>query len=357
MPVITELTDLQRGTLWGEYVETFLIGIYTCLIMVTLWRPIEPKQPLTLVGRTIIAIYCLALCRIAISFWILYRTLFVNGGDFFKLEPIDYVIRGLQEGLAFTAILGSDGLFCWRLYVIWSRNTCIVLLPACLLVANVIGFSFIVATDFLLAARPNDQRYTSLHSSLFIWVSAAILAYTFYITIFITSKLWWVGRATNKLSTTDEKRRNQFQGAINAIIQSGAIYFVLMILSLISTARMNVVMMTFLGCINPSLNGILTTLLVLKLNMWQDRTKRDEDSKPTAMTGASIHFATPQGTSSTIIEERTQLPVMRHRRASIATCQHCLSRRGVVDASGQLIVTFSAIATPTSNRVHIRTVP
>ncbi|KAG9039033.1 hypothetical protein FRB95_012744 [Tulasnella sp. JGI-2019a] len=248
--------------------------------------------------------------------------LFVDGGDFSEREPTDYVLRGVQEGLAFMVILASDGLFCWRLYVIWSRNIRIILLPACLLVVNVIGFTFMVVIDFLLAARSNDLRYTSLHTSLFISMSAVILAYTAYITLFITGRLWWVGRATNRLSTINEKRRNGYQGAINAIVQSGVIYFVLMILSIVFAAMMNLVMMAFLACINPSSNGILATLLVLQLNTCQNRTQRDEEKNHTAMTGASIHFAAPQGMSSSISKECTRPPVMRHRRASIATCQH-----------------------------------
>ncbi|KAG9006428.1 hypothetical protein FRB94_000666 [Tulasnella sp. JGI-2019a] len=275
MPVITTLTDLQRGTLWGEYVEAFLIRIYTCLLVVTPWRPIQSKRPLTFVGWTIVAIYCLTLCRVVVCFWTLYRALFANGGDHFKLESTDYILRGLQDGLGFMAVLASGGLFCWRLYVI----------------------CFIVVIDFLLAAWPHDQRYISLHVSFYIWVSAVTLAHTAYITICITGRLWRVGNATNKLY---RKRRNRYQGAINAIAQNGVIYVVSMVLSIITGAIS--VMVVVVGRINPSMNGISATLLVLEPNMYQDRTQREEDSNPPAITGASIHFAIPQGSFSSISE-------------------------------------------------------
>ncbi|KAG9006426.1 hypothetical protein FRB94_000664 [Tulasnella sp. JGI-2019a] len=239
-------------------------------------------------------------------------------------------------------VLASDGLFCWRLYVIWSRNIRIILLPACLLVANVTGFTAIVVTDFLSAARPNDLRYITLNLSLFIWVLAVSLAYTVYITVFIAGRLWWVGNATNNslTLTPEEEKRNRYQGAINALVQSGVIYSVTMVVSIISVALLNTVMITVLGCIAAPLNGISATLLVLQLNMYQDQTKRDEDSKRPLSTGASIQFATPQGAASSIDAERTQSPAMRRRRASIATCQYGECCKDVVDVPGKPPATF-----------------
>ncbi|KAG9036961.1 hypothetical protein FRB95_007524 [Tulasnella sp. JGI-2019a] len=267
------------------------------------------------------------------------------------------MLRGLQEGFAFMAMLVSDCLFCWRLYVIWSRNIRVILHPTCLLAVTMIGFSTVVVTDFLLAVRPNDRRYLTRNMSLYIWMVAVVLTYTFYITTFIVGRLWWVGSEVNKFSTTNGKRRNGYQGAINAIAQSGMIYSVSMTLALISAAIGNVSMIMVIGCISPSLNGISATLLILELNMYQDRTKRDEDSNLPAVTGASIHFAAPQGVSSSIGAQWTESPVMRRRRASIATCQHRECCKDVADASGQLAITFLTSATPTNNRAQIRTVP
>ncbi|KAG9001945.1 hypothetical protein FRB93_011917 [Tulasnella sp. JGI-2019a] len=357
MPVITDLTDLQRGTLWGEYAEALLIGIYTCLLIVTLWKPIESKRPLTLIGWTIIVIYVLSILRVVACFWVLYRSLFINGGEILKLESTDYVLRGVQEGLAFIGYLVSDGLFCWRLYVIWSRNIRIILLPALLLVVTVVGFTIIVVTDFLSAARPDDLRYITLNLSVFIWVLAVVLAYTCYITIFIAGRLWWVGRATNKISTLGEKKRHGYQGAINAIVQSGVIYVITTALTIVSVATMNTAMMTIIGSIGPTLSGICATLLVLQLNMYQDRAKRVEDSKRSPMTGASIQFANPQGTSSSTSAEWTHSPVMRRRRASIATCQHRECEKDIMDASDQRLVTFSPSATTTNDRICVPTLP
>ncbi|KAG9001947.1 hypothetical protein FRB93_011919 [Tulasnella sp. JGI-2019a] len=255
MPVVTGLMDLQRGALWGEYAEVFLIGIYTCLVIVTLWKPIQSNQRLHLVGWAVVVIYVLTIIRVVVCFWVLNRLLFVNGGDVTRLGSIDYALRALQEGFGFITFLMSDGLFCWRLYVIWSRNTRIILLPTLLLVVTAIGYIMIVATDFLLATQPHNLRYLTLNMSLFIWVPVVVLAYTCYITIFIVGRLWWVGGAINRLSILEEKRRNGYQAVMTAIVQSGVMNCIISALTIVSAATMNITMMTMLGSINPPLGA------------------------------------------------------------------------------------------------------
>ncbi|KAG9023219.1 hypothetical protein FRB95_013403 [Tulasnella sp. JGI-2019a] len=251
----------------------------------------------------------------------------------------------------------SDGLFCWRLYVIWSRNTRTILLPTLLLVVTAIGYIMIVATDFLLAAQPHNLRYLTLNMSLFIWVPVVVLAYTCYITIFIVGRLWWVGGAINRLSILEEKRRNGYQAVMTAIVQSGVMNCIISALTIVSAATMNITMMTMLGSINPPLGGICATLLVLQLNMYRGQPKRPEDSKLPAITGATIHFANPQGLFSSVSAESTQSPVIRRRRASTATCHHRECEKDVADTSGQLVVTFPTCATTTNDQDCVPIIP
>ncbi|KAG9001943.1 hypothetical protein FRB93_011915 [Tulasnella sp. JGI-2019a] len=232
-----------------------------------------------------------------------------------------------------------------------SRNVRIIFIPAFLLVLNGIGFTIIVVIDFLLAVRPNNLRYPAINHFLFILVFSIALAYTSYITIFIAGRLWWVGSAANKFLTPEEKKRNRYQGAINALVQSGVIYSITAVLTIISVAIGNVMMIIVLGCISPVLNGISATLLVLQLNMYQGQTKRDEDSNLPLTTGASFRFAAQQGASSSSDPEWAQSPVIRRRRASTATCQY----RDYKD-TGSLPVTFIP-APPTNAPVRIPTLP
>ncbi|KAG8994485.1 hypothetical protein FRB94_009881 [Tulasnella sp. JGI-2019a] len=95
MPVIETLTNLQQQSLWGGFIEAFLFGIYSCLLVVTLWIPITTRRPPTVIGWTIIAIYSLTIGRVVTDACICFRDLFVNSGVTF--EPIDYLLRAMQQ--------------------------------------------------------------------------------------------------------------------------------------------------------------------------------------------------------------------------------------------------------------------
>ncbi|KAG9028294.1 hypothetical protein FRB95_006627 [Tulasnella sp. JGI-2019a] len=99
MPAIRDPRNFQLG---AEFATGILIGIYSCILVVTLWRPIRTGRPLA-IGWVIIAIYCLTLCRVAVGYRILGRTLFITGGKRETLDSTDYVLLGLRHGFSFGA--------------------------------------------------------------------------------------------------------------------------------------------------------------------------------------------------------------------------------------------------------------
>ncbi|KAG9008755.1 hypothetical protein FRB94_012979 [Tulasnella sp. JGI-2019a] len=193
----------------------------------------------------------------------MYRTLFVTCGNPAKLESNDYVLRGFQNGLTFTACIISDSLFCWRLYVIWSRNVRIILIPAFLLALNTIGCTLIVVTDFHLAYRPKDKRYGTAYVGLWMAVLGIVIVHTSYITLFIVGRLWSVGSAANRFVSPQEVKKNRYQEAINALIQSGAIYLVAMLLCICALASERVIFIAAVRGVAADANSISSILLFL----------------------------------------------------------------------------------------------
>ncbi|KAG9007641.1 hypothetical protein FRB94_014159 [Tulasnella sp. JGI-2019a] len=302
MLVIGTLTNLQRGTLWGGFAEAFLIGIYSCLIVVTLWTPITTGRPLTIIGWTIIVIYCLTLCRVASDACVYFRTLFVNGGAFATLESIDFVFRAMQLTFMSVANTIADGLFCWRLYVIWLRNIRIVLFPAVLLMIHTIICIAAIVIDSLSVSQPHRNQ----HIVFILWLNtgevATVLLYTLYTTVLIAGRLWWAGRESRKFGSLEDARGNRYQGAITALVQSGVLYLITMLLMLSALLTTNIVTISVVIEISASVNGILATLLVLQLNLYQEHTlKSDADGAPLT-TGATFKFAGLE-TSSVISRE------------------------------------------------------
>ncbi|KAG9001525.1 hypothetical protein FRB94_004676 [Tulasnella sp. JGI-2019a] len=325
------LKEFQRG---AEFAEGILVGIYSCLLVITLWRPTGTGRP-TAIGWIIIAMFCLTLCRVAVDYRILGRTLFTGGA----LGSTDYVLRGLRHGFSFAATVLGDGLFCWRLYVIWSRSLRIVLLPAFLLAVNALSFVVIVVIDFVTASRPNDPRLVALSFPLFVAVQSVIVTYTCYITAFIASRLWSVGHAVDKVASLETPKGNRYLGAISALIQTGFIQAATRTVTII-IAVVNYSLVPTLGRFTVPLNGISATLLVLQLNMFQQ--KAQDHGAPPLTTGATFKFAGQEGSSLSESGERPRPPVARRRRASMSMAVY-QSRGSVTDtqASGPLLVMFS----------------
>ncbi|KAG8990527.1 hypothetical protein FRB94_010707 [Tulasnella sp. JGI-2019a] len=333
MPAIRDPKVFQLG---AAFASAILVGIYSCIILVTLWRPVGAGRPLA-IGWIIIAIYCLTLCRVAAGYRTLGRTLFTTSGKREMLDSTEYVLLGLRHGFSFAATWLSDGLFCWKLYVISSRSIRIVLLPAGLMVLNAISFTTIVVIDFLLAWRPND-RLAAINFQLFVAVQCVILVNTCYITVFIASLLWSVGRAVNKMSPLEKSKRNGYSTAICALVQTGVIHSATRVVTIVIALAVDPTMLSAAGGITLTINAISITLLFLQLNMFQKQT-RDHEASPLT-TGATFDFVHPEASSSSACGEWSRPSVTRQRRASVPMTV-CQARGPATDTQASVSTTRS----------------
>ncbi|KAG8851868.1 hypothetical protein FRB96_009053 [Tulasnella sp. 330] len=259
MPSIPQLTDLQKGTIWGEYAEVFLLGIYTCLVVVTLRAGLR-KGRLHLIGWFIIVVHWLTICRVALGLYVLYRVMFIDGGSPANYQITDYVLHGIRQGCTLVTAHLADSLFIWRLYVIWSRNVRIVLLPMFLFSCSATGAVVIVTSNFFLAKGP-------LYAAIHLWAPYATLAVvivnTCYVTVLVASRLWWMGRMLHKMESSEKIRKSRYQGTITALVQSGSMYTIAVGLCLMSGIKRNIAIITVTGDVTAVVVGISATLLVL----------------------------------------------------------------------------------------------
>ncbi|KAG9000283.1 hypothetical protein FRB94_005598 [Tulasnella sp. JGI-2019a] len=200
----------------------------------------------------------------------------------------------------------------------------------------------IVVSDLLLTLYPYRKQYLIFILRSNIGEAVTVLLYTIYTTGFIAGRLWWADRESKKFAWSGEARGNHYGGAIAALVQSGVLYLAMMLLTLIAFATMNVgaplspLSRKCIDAVGPSLflqivtisvvneisavvTGISATLLVLQLNLFQERTlKRDADG-PSQTTGATFQFA-GLGRSSATLGGRSpaQSSVVTRRRASMS---------------------------------------
>ncbi|KAG8851869.1 hypothetical protein FRB96_009054 [Tulasnella sp. 330] len=195
-----------------------------------------------------------------LGLYITYRVMFINGGNHAIYQTTDCVLHGIRQGCTMVAAHLADSLFIWRLYVIWSRNIRILVLPAFLFICSATGATVVTITDFLLG---NGQPYVAINSIAFDFILAVVIANTCYVTILLAGRLWWVGRMTDKMESPGQIRKSRYQGAIIALVQSGFMYTVAVTLSLIFEVKQNIAMGIVMGNVTAAVVGISATLLVL----------------------------------------------------------------------------------------------
>ncbi|KAG8841142.1 hypothetical protein FRB96_008145, partial [Tulasnella sp. 330] len=188
---------------------------------------------------------------------IMYRVMFINGGISAEYESIDIVLHAFHVGATLIAVRLNDvprrpplvtnqpnPIRCvpWRgtLYSSrWgcgSRNIPIILLPAFLFICGGVCAIVIFTTGFLVA---DNRQYATINTlGFYVFLGLAIVN-TVYVTTLVAGRLWWVGRKADLAASPEQVRNNRYQSAITALVQSGAMYTISNVLSVISGGTKN----------------------------------------------------------------------------------------------------------------------
>ncbi|KAG9008403.1 hypothetical protein FRB94_013325 [Tulasnella sp. JGI-2019a] len=171
-----------------------------------------------------------------------------------------------------------------------------------------------VIANFITARHPQNPHFLIMAIPLFITVQSVVIVYTCYMTVLIAGRLWWVGRAVNKMESPEEPKKNGYSGVIYAFVQSGVMQSIMRILIIVAAARrVDPVMTPIVGRIDIQVNGISATLLVFQLDLFQKQTRDRE-----LTTGPTFKFADKEAASSSEDEGWPRAPATRRRRASMS---------------------------------------
>ncbi|KAG8994034.1 hypothetical protein FRB93_001704 [Tulasnella sp. JGI-2019a] len=173
-------------------------------------------------------------------------------------------------------------------------------------------------------------------------VLGIVIVHTSYITLFIVGRLWSVGSAANRFVSPQEVKKNRYQEAINALIQSGAIYLVTMLLCICALASERVIFIAAVRGVAADANSISSILLFLQLDLFQERTQHAHVHEPPLTTGATVEFANQETTS---MGERgwSRVSAARLRRTSMPAYLHHDIDEGVtyLPTSAPILVTLA----------------
>ncbi|KDR68136.1 hypothetical protein GALMADRAFT_231531 [Galerina marginata CBS 339.88] len=146
----------------------------------------------------------------------------------------------------------SDLILIWRVYAVWGRNYWPTVIPVILMIAAAAVRFSVVANGSAVLSFVSDPA------------NDIIIANTMYCTALIAGRIWyiqWKTRETLQI-TAATGRRNVYQGVLLMIIESGALYALSQLISVIVDKVHSPGIHVILDITIPW-TGILPTLIVL----------------------------------------------------------------------------------------------
>ncbi|KAK0473871.1 hypothetical protein IW261DRAFT_1501931 [Armillaria novae-zelandiae] len=254
----------------GVPLGTFLHGIYTCILMVTLWAIVFNEERRTKARNAMVLIivflYISTTVYIAIT-WSFTQYMFVeNGADPRKASAIIsprwlmlHWTSGLTSGLNTTV---ADAIMIWRCWVVWGSRYEIIVLPTLLLVSqNVFGW---LALHNNIYDSP-ESKATQGVTWIIVYLSLS-LGTTLFCTILIIYRIIKVGRYLGNNGAS----LGAYRGVIEILVESALLYAISLIFWLAFLVG-NYTQSFYPEMLYVSITGIAPTLIVGRVASGQAR--------------------------------------------------------------------------------------
>jgi len=197
--------------------------------------------------------------------------------------------RKIQIILSAFQFITGDLILIWRVWHIWERNYWIAAVPLAVMIAA-------AGLTFNLAAQNR--------SSLFFVVTPAalVVANTVMCTSLLAGRIWYMNRQLRKVMHTAAAGAPNYTGVMGLLIESGALYTLTMIITLILDSVGSIALPILLDLEIP-LIGILPTMIVILVhfNMVPGSTTKDRYTASVSSRWQSRTNPTSTAFSQTVI--------------------------------------------------------
>ncbi|PBK90771.1 hypothetical protein ARMGADRAFT_1166737 [Armillaria gallica] len=277
------LTDTEKaiifqgldGPLYATILYSLLCGLYTGILVVTLWTisTVKPRH----IGRAMVIIILLlhiaTIINLAIQ-WSETHSIFVDHGQNLLTKYAVYVspdtVTSIGAGIvgAICSIL-ADSTMIWRCWLVWGRRWLAILLPVIFLIS---------ATVFKII--DTYQKYIDPYGSTIGWVlyTSFMLASTLWCTSLIIYRIVTVARAGGGLGN--------YRHVLEVLVESSALFSVSLILYIAFLAR-NDISSIYFDTLAAFARGVAPTILVGRVAGGH---ARPDDSWQGSVTSGSLHF-------------------------------------------------------------------
>lgn len=142
-----------------------------------------------------------------------------------SLISADILLRPCSIVIIYSPVI-ADTILVWRLYVIWSRDWRVTVIPLILLLASFIDGTLVIAFAGHGYGANHDGPLVALIESYY----AITLTLNALVTAFIVGRLWVASRRARE---TGGSRDDPFTKVITALVESGTIYLVALIVYIV----------------------------------------------------------------------------------------------------------------------------
>ncbi|GLB39810.1 hypothetical protein LshimejAT787_0703200 [Lyophyllum shimeji] len=215
----------------------------------------------------------------------------------------------------------GDLILIWRVWIVWERNYWVALGPLAIMIVAA-GFAFNFAT----------HNFTETRSFFMAAPSAMIVANTSICTLLIVGRIWYMRYEVSKLGGVSALQWSAYRGALTLVIESGALYALSQLLSLILNHIGSVGLPVMLNLEIP-LIGILPTLIIVCVHFQMipgTRTLQRHSQSHHNSTSHPTRIVVNTFTSRTVIGDRMEF---KAGTLGIPHDDDGLARRAKTDAS------------------------
>ncbi|KAJ7271044.1 hypothetical protein C8J57DRAFT_296221 [Mycena rebaudengoi] len=282
-PPVMALAGIMVGTvLYGIYLMLFIASIYLLLgrhngintskYSLRSWSIMFYSSCALFLVVT--AHWIVTICRAFIGF--IYFHDGAGAVDFFK-DNTQPTITALNIFVGLALVVG-DGMIIYRLWIVWSRNKLVVVLPILSEIALAVSYTFLIVLRSRLGGK--DISATKLVTP----VSLLTLGINIYCTALISYQIWTTTRAAVPVNQTN------LMDVLIIVVESAALYTTLMVVYEI-IYQLNSQVQYAEALLIPPIIGIANALIQVRIGL------RKTSNTPfgTSVATEPIHFAAHRG--------------------------------------------------------------
>ncbi|KAG8858378.1 hypothetical protein FRB96_005263 [Tulasnella sp. 330] len=282
---------LDAAQLIALFLHLPLWGIYTLVFWITCY--VAYKRRLQLGPPVIVIVILYLLCAINTigSLQHAYRAFILSGNAsaYFLTSQNGRALNTVTYCLE-TAI--ADSLMLWRLYIIWSKDIWVMILPSTLWIMSIITGGIACIIDLADIHNPNGHNAVD---TLFDIMTEVSFVVTVAINILVTGLIVWRIRQVNKqvrIVQGEEVERSSYTKIILLLVESGSLYTASQLVYLIAFTSRSTTADTLIADLSPKIIGLAPTLILLQINLgYLQSSDKANTMNPTYI--ETVRFANP----------------------------------------------------------------